>query len=82
MSGLPTSALQHANYYGSLLQASTVCLGTGPSGDVYIPFRDMLPMVHPNDIVFDGKCWFGEGKMSREGGLLAFFLKLHTLMQG
>ncbi|KAL7992885.1 hypothetical protein Chor_017141 [Crotalus horridus] len=46
---------KHANYYGSLLQASTVCLGTGPSGDVYIPFHDMLPMVHPNDIVFDGK---------------------------
>ncbi|NXR64094.1 INO1A synthase, partial [Rhadina sibilatrix] len=43
-----------ANYYGSLLQASTVCLGTGPSGDVYVPFRDLLPMVHPNDIVFDG----------------------------
>ncbi|NWH68777.1 INO1A synthase, partial [Geococcyx californianus] len=45
---------QKANYYGSLLQASTVCLGTGPSGDVYVPFRDLLPMVHPNDIVFDG----------------------------
>lgn len=46
---------QTANYYGSLLQASTVCLGTGPSGDVYVPFRDLLPMVHPNDIVFDGR---------------------------
>ncbi|XP_007437239.1 inositol-3-phosphate synthase 1 [Python bivittatus] len=45
---------KHANYYGSLLQASTVCLGSGPSGDVHIPFCDMLPMVHPNDIVFDG----------------------------
>uniref|UniRef100_A0A8C3BRB3 inositol-3-phosphate synthase n=1 Tax=Cairina moschata TaxID=8855 RepID=A0A8C3BRB3_CAIMO len=45
---------QKANYYGSLLQASTVCLGTGPTGDVYVPFRDLLPMVHPNDIVFDG----------------------------
>lgn len=29
-------------------------IGTGPSGDVYIPFKDLLPMVHPNDIVFDG----------------------------
>ncbi|XP_015285250.1 PREDICTED: inositol-3-phosphate synthase 1 [Gekko japonicus] len=45
---------KHANYYGSLLQASTVSLGTGPSGEVYIPFRDLLPMVHPNDVVFDG----------------------------
>ncbi|XP_053321694.1 inositol-3-phosphate synthase 1 [Spea bombifrons] len=43
-----------ANYYGSLFQSSTVCLGTGPAGDIYIPFRDLLPMVHPNDIVFDG----------------------------
>lgn len=51
---------QKANYYGSLLQASTVCLGTGPTGDVYVPFRDLLPMVHPNDIVFDGR-WGGRG---------------------
>ena len=25
-------------------------------GDVNIPMKDLLPMVHPNDIVFDGKC--------------------------
>ncbi|ROL51491.1 Inositol-3-phosphate synthase 1-A [Anabarilius grahami] len=43
-----------ANYYGSLLESSTVCLGSGPDGEVYVPFRDLLPMVHPNDIVFDG----------------------------
>ncbi|XP_043577456.1 inositol-3-phosphate synthase 1-A-like isoform X1 [Chiloscyllium plagiosum] len=43
-----------ANYYGSLFQASTVCLGTGPAGDVYVPFKDLLPTVSPNDIVFDG----------------------------
>ncbi|CAJ0944525.1 unnamed protein product [Ranitomeya imitator] len=43
-----------ANYYGSLFQSSTVCLGSGPDGDVHIPFRDLLPMVHPNDIIFDG----------------------------
>lgn len=43
-----------ANYYGSLLQASTVCLGSGPEGEVNVPFRDLLPMVHPDDIIFDG----------------------------
>ncbi|XP_038129668.1 inositol-3-phosphate synthase 1-A-like [Cyprinodon tularosa] len=43
-----------ANYFGSLLQASTVCLGSGLEGEVNVPFRDLLPMVHPNDIVFDG----------------------------
>ncbi|XP_039622755.1 inositol-3-phosphate synthase 1-A-like [Polypterus senegalus] len=48
------NGMQHANYFGSLFQASTVCLGTGPNADVYVPFRDLLPMVHPNNIVFDG----------------------------
>uniref|UniRef100_A0A8C7WWK0 inositol-3-phosphate synthase n=1 Tax=Oryzias sinensis TaxID=183150 RepID=A0A8C7WWK0_9TELE len=43
-----------ANYYGSLLQSSTVCLGSGLEGEVNVPFRDILPMVHPNNIVFDG----------------------------
>lgn len=55
MPDLAPSTLQHANYYGSLLQASTVCLGTDLSGEVYVPFRDMLPMISPDDIVFDGK---------------------------
>ncbi|KFO81657.1 Inositol-3-phosphate synthase 1-A, partial [Cuculus canorus] len=54
LSWMTKTGRKKANYYGSLLQASTVCLGTGPSGDVYVPFRDLLPMVHPNDIVFDG----------------------------
>ncbi|MEQ2171379.1 Inositol-3-phosphate synthase 1-A [Goodea atripinnis] len=35
-------------------KASTVCLGSGLEGEVNVPFRDLLPMVHPNDIVFDG----------------------------
>jgi len=48
-------SLQKANYVGSLTQSSTVCLGTGPDGDVYIPLKDLLPMVHPSDIIFDGK---------------------------
>ncbi|XP_008309876.1 inositol-3-phosphate synthase 1-A isoform X2 [Cynoglossus semilaevis] len=48
------TGLKKANYFGSLLQSSTVCLGTGLEGEVNVPFRDLLPMVHPNDIVFDG----------------------------
>lgn len=43
-----------ANYFGSLFQASTVGLGMGPEGEVNVPFRDLLPMVHPDDISFDG----------------------------
>lgn len=48
------TGVKKANYYGSFLQCSTVCLGSGPQGDVNVPFCDLLPMVHPNDIVFDG----------------------------
>ncbi|TDG99003.1 hypothetical protein EPR50_G00206460 [Perca flavescens] len=43
-----------ANYFGSLLQASTICLGSDLEGEVNMPLCDFLPMVHPNDIVFDG----------------------------
>ncbi|KAF1374673.1 hypothetical protein PFLUV_G00231540 [Perca fluviatilis] len=43
-----------ANYFGSLLQASTICLGSDFEGEVNVPLCDFLPMVHPNDIVFDG----------------------------
>ncbi|GBM09305.1 Inositol-3-phosphate synthase 1-A [Araneus ventricosus] len=43
------------NYFGSLIQAGTTRLGTSETtGDFYIPFKDMLPLVNPNDIVFDG----------------------------
>lgn len=45
---------QSANYYGSLLESSTVSIGSGPKGEIFVPFRELLPMVHPNDIVFDG----------------------------
>ncbi|KAM9842072.1 inositol-3-phosphate synthase 1-B-like [Aulostomus maculatus] len=48
------TGVKKANYYGSLLQASTVSLGSGLEGEVNVPFSDLLPMVHPNDIVFDG----------------------------
>ncbi|PMD23586.1 myo-inositol-1-phosphate synthase-like protein [Hyaloscypha hepaticicola] len=45
-----------ANYYGSVIMGSTVKLGTNAktSKDVNIPFHDILPMVHPNDLVIGG----------------------------
>jgi myo-inositol-1-phosphate synthase len=48
--------VQEANYYGSLTMASTVKLGTDTkTGDeINIPFHDLLPMVHPNDLVIGG----------------------------
>ena len=51
------SILQEANYWGSMTQASTTSLGVGPDGnDVYIPVKDLLPMLDPNNIEFDGEC--------------------------
>ena len=47
--------LHSANFFGSITQASTVCLGTGPEGEIFVPMKDLLPMVDPEDIIFDGK---------------------------
>ena len=45
-----------ANYYGSVVMSSTMKLGTeAKTGkDINIPFHDVLPMVHPNDLVIGG----------------------------
>jgi myo-inositol-1-phosphate synthase len=44
-----------ANYYGSVVMGSTIKLGSDPQGkEINIPFHDMLPMVHPNDLVIGG----------------------------
>jgi myo-inositol-1-phosphate synthase len=47
---------QAANYYGSVVMGSTLKLGTDAKTleDVNIPFHDVLPMVHPNDLVLGG----------------------------
>ncbi|ORX62269.1 Myo-inositol-1-phosphate synthase [Hesseltinella vesiculosa] len=47
--------VQEPNYWGSVTQASTVRLGGDDQGnDVYVPLNEMLPMVHPNDLVIGG----------------------------
>ncbi|KAI9823716.1 MAG: Myo-inositol-1-phosphate synthase [Thelocarpon impressellum] len=45
-----------ANYYGSVVMGSTIKLGTDAKTgtDVNIPFHDIVPMVHPNDLVIGG----------------------------
>ena len=48
------AGVKKPNYTGSVTQASTVSLGTGSDGEVYVPLKALLPMVEPNDIVFDG----------------------------
>lgn len=47
---------RQANYYGSVVMSSTIKLGNdAATGDeVNIPLYDLLPMVHPNDLVIGG----------------------------
>jgi myo-inositol-1-phosphate synthase len=47
---------REANYYGSVLMGSTIKLGTeAKTGrDINIPFHNILPMVHPSDLVIGG----------------------------
>ena len=49
----------HATYYGSFTQCVTTKVGVklskdGKLEDVFMPIRDMLPMVNPNDLVIGG----------------------------
>jgi len=44
-----------ANYFGSMMMSSTVKLGNDPAGNtVNTPMRNMLPMLHPDDILWGG----------------------------
>jgi len=46
---------QSPNYFGSLSQATTTCLGCNEqSQQVFVPLKSLVPMVDPSDIVFDG----------------------------
>ncbi|KAF8901869.1 hypothetical protein CPB84DRAFT_1776868 [Gymnopilus junonius] len=55
-SGAPRRASNSPNYIGSVLRASTVRIGTEPAtgNEVHVPVSDVLPMVHPNDLVLGG----------------------------
>ena len=44
-----------ANYWGSLIMASTIKLGNDCRGNsVYTPMSNMLPLLKPDDIVWGG----------------------------
>ncbi|KAL3960658.1 hypothetical protein ACCO45_005775 [Purpureocillium lilacinum] len=47
---------REANYYGSVVMGSTMKLGTDAktNKEINIPFHNVLPMVHPNDLVIGG----------------------------
>lgn len=46
--------LRTPNYFGSLTQASTCRVGNFNGEEVHVPFKSLLPMVEPNDIVLGG----------------------------
>ncbi len=50
------AGIQQPNYIGSLLRASTVRMGTeaATGKDIHVPVSDVLPMVHPDDLVLGG----------------------------
>lgn len=49
------TGMQKANYFGSLVESSTVCLGIDSEGkEVYVPMKQVLPMVDPNNLELDG----------------------------
>ena len=54
ISWVTKSGVKHPNWYGSVLQSSTVSLGFSQNGEIYVPMRDMLPMVDPNNLIIDG----------------------------
>ncbi len=45
-----------ANYYGSVVMGSTMKLGTDAKTgkEINVPFHNILPMVHPNDLAIGG----------------------------
>eukprot|EP00536_Pseudo-nitzschia_multiseries_P006024 jgi/Psemu1/318794/estExt_fgenesh1_pm.C_1240003 len=64
--GVMLEGEKKANYWGSLMMSSTVKLGNDARGNaVFTPFKNMLPMVDPSEVVWGGwdinKMNLGEG---------------------
>jgi myo-inositol-1-phosphate synthase len=55
MSWETKEGVQHADYFGSITQSSTICVGQDEQQrSVNVPLNQIVPMVHPNDIVIGG----------------------------
>ncbi|CAA6659473.1 unnamed protein product [Spirodela intermedia] len=46
--------VQRANYFGSLTQSSSIRVGSFNGEEIYAPFKSLLPMVNPDEVVFGG----------------------------
>ena len=42
------------NYYGSLTQSGTCRVGHLEGEEVYVPFKSLMPLANPNDVIVDG----------------------------
>ena len=54
MTWMTKEGVKAPNYWGSLTQASTLRIGNFEGEEVHVPFKSLLPMVEPNDIVLGG----------------------------
>jgi myo-inositol-1-phosphate synthase len=48
------TGVQTPNYFGSMSQCSTIRIGEVAGEDIFVPFKGVLPMVNPNDLVLGG----------------------------
>lgn len=48
------TGVQTPDYFGSLTQSSTIRVGLHNQKELYIPFKQLLPIVDPNDLVISG----------------------------
>ncbi|PIO66314.1 inositol-3-phosphate synthase [Teladorsagia circumcincta] len=46
--------IQTANYFGSVTQSSTVHLGWDGQQQIHVPFKEIIPILSPNDLIIDG----------------------------
>jgi hypothetical protein len=51
---LTKDGLRKPNYFGSITQSATCRVGNFKGEEVHVPFKGILPMVDPNDIVIGG----------------------------
>lgn len=55
MSWRTKEKVQEANYFGSVTQASSIRLGIDEeNNDYFVPFKSIVPLLDPNDIVLGG----------------------------
>jgi len=45
---------QKPNYWGSLTQSATCRVGSYNGEEVHVPFKSLMPLANPNDVVIDG----------------------------